>query len=153
MPRIVRRQPLIERIKAYLNPFDFLLWLSEELESNGWDQLEKEWALPIGLGLNLLVFIARANMNVASRTYDDVFGEVRGGSGGLVWLVSDILFVAITHRDRLLIVSLLYRLRSLSTFSHFSPLSTLCIHSGARDTTDSLKPRLTLFPLHPLLTE
>ncbi|KIX02435.1 uncharacterized protein Z518_08376 [Rhinocladiella mackenziei CBS 650.93] len=78
MPKFVRRQPLIERIKAYLNPYDFLLWLSEELESNGWDQLEKEWAMPVGIGLNLVFLVARANSKTASRGYDDVFGDVPG---------------------------------------------------------------------------
>jgi len=86
MPKYVRRQPLIERLQAYLNPYDFLLWLSEELESNGWDELEKGWALPIGVGLNLVFVIARANTKRTTRSYDDVFGEVRGTSWW-VWLV------------------------------------------------------------------
>ncbi|KAJ9499700.1 hypothetical protein LTR99_000329 [Exophiala xenobiotica] len=76
MPKYVRRQPLIERVRAYLNPYDFLLWISEEIESNGWDQLEKEWATPIGLVLNLVFIIARANSKGTSRGYDDVFGDV-----------------------------------------------------------------------------
>ena len=90
MPPFVRRQSLIERLKAYLNPLDFLLYLSEELDTNGWDQLEKEWAIPIGVGLNLAFLIARANINLGARKYDDVFGEVRGGVSWLGWLVSDI---------------------------------------------------------------
>jgi len=76
MPKYVRRAPLFERLKAYLNPYDFLLWLSEEIESNGWDQLEKEWATPIGIALNLIFLIARANSKSTSRSYDDVFGDV-----------------------------------------------------------------------------
>lgn len=76
MPKYVRRQPLIERIKAYLNPYDFLLWLSEEIEANGWDQLEKEWATPIGIALNFIFLIARANSKASTKGYDDVFGEV-----------------------------------------------------------------------------
>ncbi|EXJ80722.1 hypothetical protein A1O3_07006 [Capronia epimyces CBS 606.96] len=76
MPKFVRRQPVSERIKAYLNPYDFLLWLSEEIESNGWDQLEKEWATPIGLALNLVFLLARANSKALSKGYDDVFGDV-----------------------------------------------------------------------------
>ena len=87
MPPVLRKQPLSERIKAYLNPLDFLLWLSEELDTNGWDQLEKEWALPIGVALNIGFLIARANVNVGARKHDDVFGEVRGGVGWLSWLV------------------------------------------------------------------
>ncbi|KIW20276.1 hypothetical protein PV08_00851 [Exophiala spinifera] len=76
MPKFVRRQPLIDRVKAALNPYDFLLWLSEEIESNGWDQLEKEWATPIGILLNVFFIIARANSRATSRSYDDVFGDV-----------------------------------------------------------------------------
>ncbi|OAP60410.1 hypothetical protein AYL99_05412 [Fonsecaea erecta] len=78
MPKFVRRQPLAERIKGYLNPYDFLLWLSEELESNGWDQLEKEWAAPIGIALNIIFVIARANSKPKTTSYDDVFGEIPG---------------------------------------------------------------------------
>jgi hypothetical protein len=86
MPKYVRRQPLVERIKAYLNPYDFLLWLSEEIESNGWDQLEKEWAIPIGIGLNLIFLIARANAE-PTQVYDDVFGDVPGAAW-TSWLVN-----------------------------------------------------------------
>jgi hypothetical protein len=87
MPKYVRRQPLIERVRAYLNPYDFLLWISEEIESNGWDQLEKEWATPIGLVLNLVFIIARANSKGTSRGYDDVFGDVPR-IAWTAWLVS-----------------------------------------------------------------
>ena len=96
MPKFVRKQPLSERITAYLNPYDFLLWLSEELESNGCDQIEKEWALPIGVGLNLVFLIARANTQTRSSSYDDVFGDPVGSSWG-PWLVS----LRIVHGDHL----------------------------------------------------
>lgn len=88
MPKYIRREPLAERIKAYLNPYDFLLWLSEEIDSHGWDQLEKEWAIPIGLGLNVVFLVARANSKSTTRSYDDVFADVRA-SGWTVWLVWD----------------------------------------------------------------
>jgi hypothetical protein len=88
MPRLIRRQPLVERIKSYLNPADFLLWLSEELESHGWDQLEKEWAIPIGFALNLTFLVARGNSRGASRSYDDVFGDSKSETGWFSWLVS-----------------------------------------------------------------
>lgn len=91
MPRLVRRQPLAERIKAYLNPLDFLLWLSEEIDTNDWDQLEKNWALPLGVILNIVFMIARANSRQSgSQAVDDVFGEGDGVSL-LSWLVSDCL--------------------------------------------------------------
>ena len=88
MPRLIRRQPLVERIKAYLNPADFLLLLSEELESHGWDQFEKEWAIPIGFTLNLTFIVARANIRGASGSYDDVFGDSGKEAGWFSWLVS-----------------------------------------------------------------
>lgn len=75
-PRLIRRRPLVERIKAYLNPLDFLLWLSEELDSNDWDQWNKEWANPIGLLLNMVILVARANSaHRTSKGRDDVFGD------------------------------------------------------------------------------
>lgn len=76
MPRLVRRQPLAERIKSYLNPLDFLLWLSEEIDSSDWDQWAKNWALPLGIGLNVVFLVARANSKGnGSQAIDDVFGE------------------------------------------------------------------------------
>ena len=99
MPKFVRRQPLIERIKAYLNPYDFLLWLSEELESNGWDQLEKEWAVPIGILVNLVFLIARANTKNTATSYDDVFGDVPGVSW-TSWLVRFLLTPKHPHSDQ-----------------------------------------------------
>lgn len=87
MPRLVRRQPLVERIKSYLNPLDFLLYLSEELDSGDWDQWEKDWAIPLGIGLNLIFLIARANSRGnENQIQDDVFGEVSQRSW-LGWFV------------------------------------------------------------------
>jgi hypothetical protein len=89
MPRLIRRQPLADRIASYLNPADFLLWLSEELESHGWDQIEKEWAALIGFGLNLAFLIARANSRGGAGRYDDdVFGDRVPEAGWFGWFVS-----------------------------------------------------------------
>ena len=90
MPARIRRAPLLERIQARLNPADFLLWLSEEFESRGLDQLEKEWAIPVGMGLNLVFIVARANTGSSSNTGygDDVFGKSTSGPGFYGWLVS-----------------------------------------------------------------
>ena len=75
-PRLIRRRPLLERIKAYLDPVDFLLWLSEELESSDWVQWQKEWAVPIGILLNVLFLIARANGGYGQQLRNDgVFGD------------------------------------------------------------------------------
>ena len=91
MPRLIRRRPVLERIKAYLDPLDFLLWLSEELESSDWEQWQKEWATPIGIALNVVFLVARANSGPASRTReDDVFGDdVLLYTGWLAWFVSN----------------------------------------------------------------
>ena len=99
MPRLIRRQPLVERIKGYLNPADFILWLSEELESHGWDQLEKEWAIPIGFILNLSFLVARANSGGGSRSHDDVFGDSRREPGWFSWLVSTSFRRVEVHED------------------------------------------------------
>jgi len=87
-PRLVRRRPLAERFKAHLNPLNFLLWLSEELDSSDWDQWLNEWANPIGVLLNVVFLIARANSGPSTRGRgDDVFGEDVGYTGWLTWFV------------------------------------------------------------------
>lgn len=83
--RLVRRQPLSERIKNYLDLWDFLLWISEELETSDWEQWSRNWATPLGLAINLIMLIARANSTELSSDYDDVFTDNRGGL--LSWLV------------------------------------------------------------------
>lgn len=89
-PRLVRRRPLAERIQSYLNPLDFLLWLWEEIDSNDWDQFEKDWALPVGVALNVVFLIARANSRPSgSRAVDDVFGD----DGGVPWLSWFVCFI------------------------------------------------------------
>ncbi|KAF2403481.1 hypothetical protein EJ06DRAFT_527105 [Trichodelitschia bisporula] len=82
--RLVRRAPLSERIQAYLNPFDFLLWLSEELNSDDWGESKKWMSVPIGFGLNFIFLAARANSGLSSGA-DDVFGESYGSSGWFSW--------------------------------------------------------------------
>ena len=84
MPRIVRRKPLSERISAWLNPMDFLLWLSEEIETRDWNS--KSIGLQIGVALNLIFGIARAN-SARKTTVDDVFGD-DNDSGFFTFLVS-----------------------------------------------------------------
>ena len=88
MPRLVRRQPLAERIQSFLNPWDFLLWVSESIEGFDWDQVEKDWGLSIGIILNLVFLIARANSGSSgSEAIDDVFGD-NDGMPWLSWFVS-----------------------------------------------------------------
>lgn len=85
--RLVRRAPLSQRLQAYLNPLDFLLWLSEELDTSDWDQWQKDWAIPIGVALNILMLVARANCGKSRKSGDDVFGEYDAGVGWLGWFV------------------------------------------------------------------
>ena len=91
MPRLVRRDPLSKRIKEYLDPYDFLLWLSELLQDDTYDEWLNGWAIPIGSGLNALFIFARWSSNSGgSKSIDDEFGDIdgRGGSGWFAWLVS-----------------------------------------------------------------
>ena len=88
MARLVRRRPLGERIQSWFNIWDFLLWASEEVRGNDWDQVEKDYGLFIGIGLNLMFLVARANSRSSgSKAIDDVFGEDEGVPW-LSWLVS-----------------------------------------------------------------
>jgi hypothetical protein len=86
--RLVRRQSLAERIKAYLNPLDFLLWLSAELDSSDWEQWQKDWATLLGVGINFVMLIARANSARSRNSYDDVFNDTSSGRGWINWFVS-----------------------------------------------------------------
>jgi hypothetical protein len=87
-PRLVRRRPLAERIQEKLNPWDFLLWLSEELNSDEWQDTLREWSTTIGVALNFVFLLARANSTSTSNG-DDIFAdyESRIGSGWLAWFV------------------------------------------------------------------
>jgi hypothetical protein len=89
MPRLVRRAPLSERIKAYLDPWDWLMWASEELNSNDWDEFAKSYATTLGFGMNVVFMIARANAGKSKSEGDDVFGDLkRNSSGWFKWFVS-----------------------------------------------------------------
>ncbi|MCJ1478570.1 hypothetical protein MMC13_007251 [Lambiella insularis] len=82
--RLIRRQPLADRIRAYLDPLDFLLWISEQFDSEDIDALQQARGTPIGLGLNLIMLLARANSGGGGRrVVDDVFGEEPRGRGWL----------------------------------------------------------------------
>ena len=86
--RLIRRRPLWQRLKAYFDPLDFLLWLSEELETSDWEEWQKEWATPIGIGMNLVMLIARANSSNSSSGYgNDVFAEDVRRTGWVAWFV------------------------------------------------------------------
>lgn len=93
MPPLVRRRPLLERIQAYLDPWDFLLWASEELNDDAHEDLLNYWATPIGVGVNFLFILARGSSRSGEeRGSDELFGEFEGGralgSGWWAWIVS-----------------------------------------------------------------
>lgn len=86
MPRLIRRRPLLERIKDHLNPRDNLLWLSEWIETSDWDS--KKSAAPIAVGLHIIFLIARANTGRSgTKGGDDVFGDDYSGTGWLSYIV------------------------------------------------------------------
>ncbi|KAL8651420.1 MAG: hypothetical protein Q9210_003262 [Variospora velana] len=94
MPRLIRRRPLAERIKAWLNPFDLLLWLSEEFDSSDWEQWQNDWSTSIGIALNIVFLIARANAGSRSRRRgDDVFGDEVVHGGFTAWLATFIVHI------------------------------------------------------------
>jgi len=89
--RLVRSRPLWDRVKDYLNPGDFLLYVSEEVETRDWES--KQFVLPIACGLHFVFLIARANVTASSDDYDDVFADDYSGSGWLTYIVSTIIWL------------------------------------------------------------
>jgi len=77
--RLVRQQPLSQRILSYLNPADNLLALSSAVEAYDLDALGEGFATPLGLVLNLVMLVARSNAN----TNINLLGR-RKPSGGVL---------------------------------------------------------------------
>ena len=73
MPRLVRRRTFRDRLLSYLNPLDLALDLYTYIESYDWDGVQSTTSTPIGLALNILLFIARVN---CSRTSSPVYNDV-----------------------------------------------------------------------------
>lgn len=63
----------MERVKAMLNPMDFMLWLSEEIETRDWRN-SKIVGTQMGLVMNFVFLLARANSG-GSSVSDSVFDE------------------------------------------------------------------------------
>ncbi len=116
MPRLVRRKPLLERLSALLNPMDFLLWLSEELETRDWDS--ENAGTQLGLALNFVFLLARANSGSAPPA-DDVFG----GEDKSLWLS---LMVRLTVSSKLSYMSMLI-FSPIGQFYHLGP-GCICNH-------------------------
>jgi len=88
MPRLVRRAPLSERLKDYLDPHDFILWLAEELNDDSYDEWLQAWSTPIGIGFNVVFILARgASVRTKKDKIDDVFGDP-GYSGWFAWIAT-----------------------------------------------------------------
>src|SRR4051794_33387494 len=92
MPRLVRRAPLGERISAYLDPSDWLIWLSEELNSPDWDDFAASYALYIGVAANLAFIIAQANSGATTTHDDDIFSPATG-PGWLKWFTNLLVLI------------------------------------------------------------
>lgn len=75
----------MERVKTLLNPMDFLLWLSEEVETHDWSS--KTVGTQLGLAMNFAFLIARANSGGA-RAADPVFDDGSSSAGWLAYVVS-----------------------------------------------------------------
>jgi hypothetical protein len=73
-----------------LNPMDFLLWLSEEIETRDWDS--GLVGTQLGLGLNFLFLVVRANSGGSKQASDDIFGD-DSSSSWLSMLVSSITYL------------------------------------------------------------
>ncbi|PWW74041.1 hypothetical protein C7212DRAFT_284079 [Tuber magnatum] len=95
--RLVRRQPLAERLSSLVNPFDLFLALSIWLESHDWDNLQNTIKNPLGLALNILCLVSRANSNggYGRSGAEDVLRRPVGGSNSLFyrqfWVLSWVL--------------------------------------------------------------
>jgi hypothetical protein len=82
--RLVRRAPLAERIKAYTDPWDWLMWAQEELNTNDWEEFAQDYAIPLGCGMNFVFVVAKANASKNSENNDVLVGT-GGGSGWFGW--------------------------------------------------------------------
>ncbi|KAK3944885.1 hypothetical protein QBC46DRAFT_279003 [Diplogelasinospora grovesii] len=89
--RLVRRAPLSERLTAMLNPLDFYLWLSEEIQTFNWDSTS--FGTRFGLVANFIFLLARANVG-GSQTADDVFSDAPA-RGWITYLVQFLVWTLI----------------------------------------------------------
>lgn len=121
----MRRKPWVDRVKDYLNPGDFLLWLSEEFETRDWDSTQ--FGTPLALGLHITLLVARASSgDSGSSRGDDVFGDVSLGSGWLSYIVRTITIRRTTFAKN-------FRLLLLSTCLLTFLFSTPYIRSIGKD--------------------
>jgi hypothetical protein len=85
--RHVRRQTLAQRLEFFY-PANLSLWLSEELNSQDWDDFSDKWSNTIGLALNLVFIFARIN-SAGPANASDIFEDYDTSAGGWVsWMAS-----------------------------------------------------------------
>ena len=86
MPRLVRRQSLCARLLSYLNPLDLALDLYTYIGSYDWDGVQSTTSTPIGIGLNLLLFLCRVNCSTSRSDYTgDILAGSYDGKRGPTW--------------------------------------------------------------------
>ncbi|PVH93621.1 hypothetical protein DM02DRAFT_619159 [Periconia macrospinosa] len=85
MPRLVRQRPLGERIKSWIDPEDWHIWISDKLDSEDWEDFAKEHSRILGFAMNLVFIIAQANASRSSESDDDVLLGGNGGPGWFAW--------------------------------------------------------------------
>ncbi|RKF64007.1 Meiotically up-regulated gene 154 protein [Erysiphe neolycopersici] len=115
MPRLIRRRPLLARIKDYLHPADWFLWLSEELETRDWDS--SEYGNSVAALLHFLTLISQANISRSTESQEDVFNDNKFSFG---WISSFALFVVFLVSAFSLLNALytFYRKRSYRLFEN-----------------------------------
>lgn len=90
-PRLVRRRPLWERIKARFDPWDYVLWLSEEFETRNFGS--KSLGNQVGVACNFVFILARVYGSYsAGSNDDDIFSDSESStsSGWLAWFARSI---------------------------------------------------------------
>lgn len=110
MPALIRSRPLTERLAAFFNPQDLLLWLAEELHDHVLDEKLQPWSRTIGITCNVVFVVCRAMADTSADAYgqDDIFGDDRRGykGRGVQWLVC-LLYMNLYRADLLLKASLI----------------------------------------------
>ncbi|RKF78390.1 Meiotically up-regulated gene 154 protein [Golovinomyces cichoracearum] len=114
MPRLIRRRPLLARIKDYLHPADWLLWLSEELETRDWDSTQV--GNPVAALLHFITLISQANTDNSGRSEDDVFSDDYHSGSGWVGSMAKMIFYMMTALSVLNASYTFYRKRSYRLF-------------------------------------
>jgi hypothetical protein len=91
MPRLVRKKPLLQRIRDRLDPWDLWDELTTSLDIDSYAEAAEGWAVPIGFCCNICFMFAKlgSRPGLGRSGNDDVFGDVEGkrGPGWFGWIV------------------------------------------------------------------